>query len=74
MLHMNAKYVYAENYDVAVALAENYFGCGREAITIETAGDGGDTDYCMLLAMVGTPGEIPNMDAHYRLYYEKDGV
>ena len=71
---MNAKYFTADNRETAVKIAADYFDCDAEDITFEIISDKEDGSYCQILAIVGTPGEVANMNAHYGIYYESDGV
>jgi len=71
---MKAKYFTADSLESAAAVAMDFFGCSREEITIEQLESDEESGRFELLAMVGTPGEVANMDAHYRLSYENDGV
>ena len=69
---MKAKYFTSENREAAEIMASNYFELDKENITFEVINE--ETDHCELLAVIGQPGEVANMDAHYGLYYESDGV
>jgi len=71
---MKAKYFFAESREAAEASALVYFGCGKENMTLEPVAGKEEPGRCQLLAMVGSPEEVANMDAHYCLYYENDGV
>jgi len=71
---MKAKYFTAESRDAAVAIAVSYFGCNEEDITFEIISEGEEAGACQLEAIVGSKGEIANMDAHYGVFYENDGV
>ena len=71
---MNIKYFTAESREAAEEAAVNYFGREKEDIIFEIVSDDENTRSCQLLAMVGTPQEIANMDAQYGIYYENDGV
>jgi len=71
---MKAKYFSAESLESAFAIAMGFFGCGREEITIEQISNDEEASSFDFIAMYGTPGEIANMDAHFALYYEADGV
>ena len=71
---MKAKYFTAENHEAVIGSAASHFGCDEDNITIEQIGDGNGTDQCQFLALVGKAGEIANMDAHYGIYFESDGV
>lgn len=68
------KYFTAESREAAEAQAETHFGCGRNAITFEVFKDGTDDANWVILAFVGTPGELSNIDANFGLFYENDGV
>jgi len=77
---MKAKYFTADSLESAAVVAMGYFGCNREDLTLEQInandrlGDEEENSIFELLAITGTPGEVANMDAHYTLYYENDGV
>ncbi|MCL2627374.1 MAG: FapA family protein [Oscillospiraceae bacterium] len=71
---MKAKYFTAENCEAATAIATDYFGCDKEDITFELVDNGLGSGSCLLLAIVGLPSKIANMDAHCSLYFEDDGV
>jgi len=71
---MKAKYFIAENREAAETAALGYFRCGREDVTFEPADAKEETGPCQILALVGPPANVANMDAHYGLYYESGGV
>jgi len=71
---MKAKYFTAENREAAEEAAANYFGCEKEEVILENTGNDEETGCCHLIAMIGAPVEIANMDAHYNVFYENDGV
>jgi len=71
---MKAKYFTAENREAAEDAAANYFGCAKEEVIFEIIGKYEETERCHLIAMIGAPVEIANMDAHYSVFYESDGV
>jgi len=71
---MKAKYFTAENFEAAENAAMSFFECTREEVIIEIVSSDEEAGYCQIMAMVGTPVEIVNMDAHYNVLYESDGV
>jgi len=71
---MKAKYFTAESLEAAYAAAMGFFGCNRDEITIEQLENDEEAGTFEVLAMIGSPGEVANMDAHYRLCYEGNGV
>jgi len=71
---MNAKYITADSREAAGTIAANHFDCDDGDITVELINDKEDEGHCQFLAIVGTPGEVANMNAHYGVYYESDGV
>ena len=72
---MKAKYFTAENRETAEALATAYFKCAINELVIDIIGGGENKDGSwQILAIKGVPGEADHMDAHYKLYYENDGV
>jgi len=71
---MKLKYVSGESREAAENVAAKHYGCGPHDIKFEVlSGEEGAASWS-LLAMIGTPGEIANMDACYGLYYEGDGA
>jgi len=71
---MKVKYFNAETREEAAVNAANYFGCEEDKVTLEFVSAEEDSDISLFVAMTGTPREIANMDAHYKLFYEEDGV
>jgi len=71
---MMARYFSAESCDAAGDAAVSFFGCTREEVIIEVVTSDEEAGCCQILAMTGRPAEIVNMDAHYSVFYESDGV
>jgi len=71
---MKLKYVTGDSREAAENMAAKHYGCDRSDIKFEVlSGEEGAISWS-LLAMIGTPGELINMDVSYGLYYEGDGV
>ena len=71
---MQAKYFTADNRDAAVEMAEKFFSCPKDLLTIDDIGGGDDGKPCQILAISGNAGLIRNADASFGVWYEKDGV
>ena len=72
---MKAKYFTAENREAAAKMAAEYFGCDAGEITLEEiSGGGAEGAPVQVLALLGTPEKISQMNAFFGLYYESDGV
>jgi len=71
---MKNKYFYAESREAAEKMAEAFFGCNKDGITLETTGDFDSAAPTLVLAMVGTPEEMRNSNGSYQLYYEAEGL
>ncbi|MCL2226429.1 MAG: FapA family protein [Oscillospiraceae bacterium] len=71
---MKAKYITAENLEAAENTAAEHFGLNKGEITIEVLSEDAQGAVCEVLALVGSPGEISNMNAGFGVYYEPGGV
>ena len=71
---MTAKYIIAENREAAEASAAQHFGVDKSELTFEIIQGEEGSEKWELLALMGPPARITNMDASWKLYYETDGV